>query len=91
MSRRWVLAGLAMLWVAVLGSAVAVVRARGEARALFVELERLSGERDNLNIVWGRQQIEQSFWSNPVFVEQVATKRGQMTFAKPDDVRIVAQ
>lgn len=85
------LAGLAMLWVAVLASAVAVVRARGEARALFVELERLSAERDNLNIVWGRQQIEQSFWSNPVFVEQVATKRGQMTFAKPDDVRIVAQ
>jgi len=85
------LAGLAALWVAVLASAVAVVRARGEARALFVELERLSAARDDLNIVWGRQQIEQSFWSNPVFVEQVASKRGQMTFAKPDDVRIVAQ
>ena len=91
MSRRWTLAGLAVLWVAVLASAVAVVRARGESRALFVELERLSAQRDDLNIAWGRQQIEQSFWSNPVFVEQVAAKRGQMTFAKPDDVRIVAQ
>jgi len=89
-SRGWMLAAVAALWVAVLASAVAVVRARGESRALFVELERLSAERDDLNIAWGRQQIEQSFWSNPVFVEQVAAKRGQMTFAKPDDVRIVA-
>lgn len=85
------LAVIAALWVAVLASAVAVVRARAEARELFVQLERLSAERDDLNIAWGRQQIEQSFWSNPVFVEQVAAKRGQMTFAKPDDVRIVAQ
>ena len=91
MSRRWMLVAIAALWVAVLASAVAVVRARAEARALFVQLERLSAERDDLNIAWGRQQIEQSFWSNPVFVEQVAAKRGQMTFAKPDDVRIVAQ
>lgn len=91
MTRRWMLVAIAALWVAVLASAVAVVRARGEARSLFVELERLSAERDNLNIIWGRQQIEQSFWSNPVFVEQVAAKRGQMTFATPDDVRIVAQ
>jgi cell division protein FtsL len=90
-SRRWMPIAIAALWVAVLASSVAVVRARGEARALFVQLEKLSAERDNLNIVWGRQQIEQSFWSNPVFVEQVAAKRGQMTFAKPDDVRIVAQ
>lgn len=91
MSRRWMLVAIAALWVAVLASAVAVVRARAEARALFVQLERLSAERDDLNIAWGRQQIEQSFWSNPVFVEQVAAKRGQMTFARPDDVRIVAQ
>jgi len=88
---RWVLAGIAVLWAAVLASAVAVVRVRGEARALFVELERLSDQRDKLNIVWGQQQIEQSFWSNPVFVEQVAAKRGQMTFAKPDEVRIVSR
>jgi cell division protein FtsL len=91
LSRRWTLVGLGVLWVAVLASAVVVVRARGESRALFVELERLSAERDDLNIAWGRQQIEQSFWSNPVFVEQVAAKRGQMTFAKPDEVRIVSQ
>jgi cell division protein FtsL len=90
-SRRWPLSGVAVLWVAVLASAVAVVRARSESRTLFVELERLSARRDELNIAWSQQQIEQSLWSNPAFVEQVAAKRGQMTFAKPDEVRIVAQ
>jgi cell division protein FtsL len=91
MSRRRTAAAIAALWVAVLASAVAVVRARGESRALFVELERLSADRDRLNIAWGQQQIEQSVLSNPPYVEQVASKRAQMTFPKPDDVRIVAQ
>ena len=90
MSRRWAAAGLPALWLAVLASAVAVVRARDESRALFVELERLSDRRDELNIVWGQQQIEQSLWSNPAFVEQVAVKRAHMRFADPDEVRIVA-
>jgi len=84
------LAALPLLWLAVLASAVAVVRARHESRMLFVQLERLSDERDALNIAWSRQQIEQSLWSNPAFVEQVAARRGGMIFAEPEDVRIVA-
>jgi hypothetical protein len=36
------LVALPVLWIAVLASAVAVVRARHEARMLFVELERLN-------------------------------------------------
>jgi len=36
MSRRWMLLGLPVLWLAVLASAIAVVRARHEARTLFV-------------------------------------------------------
>ena len=90
MSRRWTLVGLPLLWLAVLASAIAVVRARHEARTLFVELERLSAERDALNIAWGRQQLEQSSWSNPAIVEQVAVRK-QMAFPKPADVDIVAQ
>jgi cell division protein FtsL len=91
MSRRWKLIGLPLLWLAVLASAVAVVRVRHESRARFVELERLSAERDALNIVWGQDQLEQSSWSNPAIVERVAADRRQMVFPKPDDVEIVAQ
>jgi cell division protein FtsL len=90
MSRRWLLIGLPLLWLAVLASAIAAVRARHEARTQFVELERLSAERDRLNIEWGQLQLEQSAWSNHGFVESVAHRRLQMTLPKPDEVRIVA-
>ena len=91
MSRRWKLVGLPVLWLAVLASAVAVVRARHESRTLFVELERLSAERDALNIAWGQDQLEQGSWSNPAIVERVAADRRQMAFPRPDDVEILAR
>jgi cell division protein FtsL len=90
MSRRWMMLGLPVLWLAVLASAIAVVRARHEARTLFVQLEQLSAERDRLNIEWGQLQLEQSAWSNHGFVERVASNRLRMTLPRPDEVRIVA-
>jgi cell division protein FtsL len=90
MSRRWLLVALPVLWLTVLVSAVAVVRARHEARTLFVELEQLSAERDRLNIEWSQLQLEQSAWSNHGFVERVASEKLRMTLPTPDEVRIVA-
>lgn len=90
MSRRWMMVGLPVLWLAVLASAIAVVRARHEARTLFVQLEQLSAERDRLNIEWSQLQLEQSAWSNHGFVERVASDRLRMTLPRPDEVRIVA-
>ena len=91
MSRRWTFIGLPLLWLAVLASAIAVVRARYESRVLFVELERLSAQRDQLNIDWGKDQLDQSSWSNPAIVERVAADKRAMLFPKPADVEIVAQ
>ncbi len=90
MSRRWMMVGLPVLWLAVLASAIAVVRARHEARTLFVQLEQVSAERDRLNIEWSQLQLEQSAWSNHGFVERVASDRLRMTLPRPDEVRIVA-
>ena len=90
MNRRWMMLGLPVLWLAVLASAIAVVRARHEARTLFVQLETLSAERDRLNIEWGQLQLEQSAWSNHGFVERVASDRLRMTLPRPEEVRIVA-
>jgi cell division protein FtsL len=90
MSRRWMMLALPLLWLALLASAIAVVRARHEARELFVQLEQLSAERDRLNIEWGQLQLEQSAWSNHGFVERVASERLRMTLPRPQEVRIVA-
>ena len=54
-------------------SAMALVYTKHESRKLFVELEALTHERDELNIEWGQLQIEQSTWSTHARIEQVAT------------------
>ena len=54
-------------------SAIALVYTKHESRKLFVELEALTLERDNLNIEWGQLQIEQSTWAQHARIEQVAT------------------
>ena len=79
-----------VLWLLVFASAVGVVLVRHEARTLFTELERLSAERDRLNIEWSQLQLEQSAWSNHGFVERVASDRLGMTLPSPAEIRIVA-
>ena len=89
MSRRVLAIAVTLLWAGVLASAAGVVYVKHEARTLFVELERLSGERDRLNIEWGRLQLEQSAWSAHGFVEQVANRQLHMTLPSATEVKIV--
>lgn len=88
-SRRMLLLALPLLWLAVLGSAAGVIYSRHQARDLFVRLEKLNLDRDDLQIEWGRLQLEQSAWSSNAFVERVATSKLQMDLPQPRDVRIV--
>ena len=63
-------------------SALALVYTKHESRKLFVELETLTHERDQLNIEWGQLQIEQSTWSTHARIEQVATD--DLALVRPD-------
>ena len=54
-------------------SALALVYTKHESRKLFIELEQLTTERDELNIEWGQLQIEQSTWATHARIEKVAT------------------
>ena len=87
--RRWLPLILPLLWFAVLGTAVQVIYARHQARDMFVHLEKLNAERDNLEMDWGRLQLEQSYWSSHAFVERVADTKLQMSLPQMRDVRIV--
>jgi cell division protein FtsL len=88
-NRRLLTLAMPVLWLAVLGSAVQVIYARHKARDLFVRLERLNGERDSLDMEWGRLQLEQSYWSSNAFVERVANAKLRMNLPQTRDVRIV--
>jgi cell division protein FtsL len=79
-----------LLWWAVLGSAAAAVYSKYRARELFVELERLSSARDELDADWGRLQLEASAWSTYAFVERVASERLHMSIPDARDIEIVA-
>ena len=86
MTRAFALVGL--IAIAVL-SAIAVVRARHEARTAFNELVGLEAERDELNIDFGRLQLEQATWAETNRIEQIATGELRMTYPDPATTQIV--
>ncbi len=67
-------------------SGLAVVYTKHESRKLFVELERLTHERDELNIEWGQLQIEQSTWAQHARIEQVAAE--DLALVRPEAAEI---
>jgi cell division protein FtsL len=77
------------LWVAVLLSAAGAIYCKFRARQLFIQLEQLSTQRDDLDIQWGQLQLEQSAWSTHAFVESVAGKKLHMSMPAPQDIVIV--
>jgi cell division protein FtsL len=77
------------LWLAILVSALAVVFARHENRRLFIELQALQAERDELDNEWSKLRIEQSFWSGYARVEDEARTRLGMYTPVPEQVVIV--
>jgi cell division protein FtsL len=87
-SAAWRLA-VAVLWVAVLGSALGVVYAKHEARNRFNELQKLTRERDDLDIEWGQLQLEQSTWATHGRVERVAREELRMVIPQANELRIV--
>ncbi len=66
------------LLIAIVASAIGVVYAKHTNRMLYVELRELQNERDNLNVDWGRLQLEQSTWATHGRVETVARKKLNM-------------
>ena len=77
---------LAML---VLASSLGVVYAKHETRKLFVELDGLKKERDEMNIEWGRLQLEQSTLSTHGRIERAAKKRLGMETPEYEQILIV--
>ena len=80
---------LAVLLLAVVGTAIAVVYERYRHRQLFVDLTRLERERDELNIEFGRLQLEQATWAQANRIDQVARERLGMKFPEAEDIVVV--
>ena len=80
---------LALLLLANVATAIAVVFARHEHRQLFIRLSRLEKARDELNIEFGRLQLEQATWAESNRIDQVARTRLGMKFPETSDIVVV--
>ena len=79
----------AVLIIACVATAIGVVYARHRHRVLFVELARLEKSRDELNIEFGRLQLEQATVAESNRIDQVARLRLGMKFPEAADVVVL--
>lgn len=73
----------------VMASAIGCIYAKHESRKLFTELQAMIDERDQLEVEWGRLQIEQSMWSTHARVEQLARQQMHMRSPRSDEIQLM--
>ncbi len=82
-----------VLWIVLtlagLASAVGCIYSKHQSRKLFTELQTLTQERDQLEVEWGRLQIEQSTWSAHARVERLAREQMGMRMPVAGEILLV--
>lgn len=80
---------LVALLIAMLASAIGVVWTRHESRALFVNLTTLQNQRDELNIEYGKLELEQATYAEPRRINDEARQKLGMVEPRPQDTRLL--
>jgi cell division protein FtsL len=79
------------LVLAIVLTGIALVQSRHQHRVLFADLTRLEAQRDELNIEFGRLQLEQATWGETFRIERVARDQLGMRSPEPVEIRVVRQ
>lgn len=82
---------IVVLSAVVMGSAIGVINAKHQARTAFVELQALQKLRDDMQVNWGRLQLEQAAWATHSRIEQIASSRLDMILPPEDSIKIIRQ
>jgi cell division protein FtsL len=72
-----------VLLIAVLASALFLVRTQYESRRLFAEIDKAAGEARKLELEQERLQVEKHAQATPLRVEKLAKEQLQMRSASP--------
>lgn len=72
-----------------LASAIGVVWTRHESRVLFVNLTALQNQRDDLNIEYGKLELEQATYAEPRRIDDEARQQLGMVDPRPQDIRLL--
>jgi cell division protein FtsL len=81
--------GIALLASAIFASALQVVLTRYENRQLFVQLQELRKQRDELDREWGQLLLEEGTWGTDARIEELARSKLNMTTPEPAQIRRV--
>ncbi len=82
---------IAVLVLAIMGTSIAVIYTRHQTRNLFINLQKLHKQIDELNVEWGQLQLEQSAWSSHGRIEKIARKKLNMKVPKADEIKYIKQ
>jgi len=74
-----------------MSSAIGVIYSKHQTRKIFVNLQKIHKQIDELNIEWGQLQLEQSAWSSDGRIEKIARKKLQMTLPKANEILYIKQ
>lgn len=78
-----------VLALMVMATALAVINAKHQSRQIFVALQTLKKQHEQLDTEWGQLQLEQATWAAHGRVEDMARKKLQMMIPSAESVRIV--
>ncbi|MDP1697231.1 MAG: cell division protein FtsL [Xanthomonadaceae bacterium] len=78
-----------LLVLAVMACALGVVYQRHHHRQLFIALSSFENQRDELNVEYGRLQLELATMTATDRVEQLAVSHLGMRLAQPEEQRVV--
>ena len=80
---------LPLLLLATIATGIGAAYAKHQSRKLFIDLQTLEAERDEMNVEWGQLQLEQSTHTTHGKVENAARKRLGMRIPEPQQVMIL--
>ncbi len=80
---------LPLLLLATIATGIGAAYAKHQSRKLFIDLQTLEAERDEMNVEWGQLQLEQSTHTTHGKVENAARKRLGMRIPDPQQVMIL--
>lgn len=76
----------AVLFALIFASALNVVLQRYETRSLFIELQALRKQKDELDREWGQLLLEQGTWGAHGRVEDIARSKLGMTVPRQEQI-----
>ncbi|VAW62544.1 Cell division protein FtsL [hydrothermal vent metagenome] len=74
-----------------MGSAIGVIYSKHQTRKIFVKLQKIHKQIDELEVEWGQLQLEQSAWSSHGRIEKIARKKLHMTLPKANEILYIKQ